>query len=225
MDHSEASLKSLKKDEIINLYMKLKSEKNAIENIEQKMDQLYETINGLVSSLNEEKEKVSDLSKKVVSLERSLHSQTQYSRRECLEVVGISKEIENDKLQDKVIEILDKINVKCDNQDIESCHRIKNDRTIVKLSSRRKVFEIMNNKKNLKLLKSEEVDLPSGTRIYINESLCPYYRGLWGRCKGLEKDKKIHSFWTFNGIIRVKKYQSSDPIAITHDVDFFSLLG
>ena len=43
-----------------------------------------------------------------------------------------------------------------------------------------------------------------GSRIYINESLCPYYHGLWGKCKGLWQDKVIASFYTINGICELK---------------------
>ena len=42
--------------------------------------------------------------------------------------------------------------VACDSNDIEDCHRIKGDRTMIKFSSRRKSSEVLNKKKKLKNL-------------------------------------------------------------------------
>ena len=100
---------------------------------------------------------------------------------------------------------------------MEACHRLRNKhRTIVKFSSRRKIAEIFNKKKILK---------DTGSRIYINESLCPYYKGLWNKCRNLKTEDKIHSFWTHNGNVKIKIYENSTPTILTHDVDVESLLG
>ena len=37
----------------------------------------------------------------------------------------------------------------------------------------------MHIKKGLKDLNPTNLSFPEGTKIYINDSLCPYYRGLW----------------------------------------------
>jgi len=110
----------------------------------------------------------------------------------------------------------------CEDTDIEDCHRIKGDRTIIKFSSRRKVKEVFSNKNKLKNVSNNDLGFPEG-KIYINDSLCPYYRGLWGKCKQSLIDKKIYSFWTSNGTLRVKINQMSTPRVITHDVDLSSL--
>ena len=47
-------------------------------------------------------------------------------------------------------------------------------------------------KKDLKDFDATDLDLPAGTELYINDSLCPYYRGLWNETKKLcNKKKKI----------------------------------
>ena len=141
-----------------------------------------------------------ELLKRVTSLERGLHREEQYDRRVCLEVVGIPSSVDDKNLQSTVCSILGDIDKVCDSNDIEDCHRIKGDRTIIKFSSRRKSTEVVNKKKKLKNLDIGKYGLNDGSRIYINESLCPYYRGLWGKCKGLWQDKVIASFYTINGI-------------------------
>ena len=38
------------------------------------------------------------------------------------------------------------------------------------------------------------------TKIFINESICPYYRGIWNKCKELRVNQKIHQLydWLFD---------------------------
>ena len=52
-------------------------------------------------------------------------------------------------------------------------------KVIIKLSKRKDVTRVMNNKKKLKSMKPQNIGLPSGCKIYINESLCKYYKYLW----------------------------------------------
>ena len=53
--------------------------------------------------------------------------------------------------------------------------------------------------------------------LMLESSLCPYYKGLWGKCKKLWLDEVIVSFYTSNGIIRIKKSQQDSAIPITHN--------
>ena len=53
-------------------------------------------------------------------------------------------------------------------------------KVIIKLLKRKDVARVMNNKKKLKSMKPQNIGLPSGCKIYINES-CKYYKCLWWR--------------------------------------------
>ena len=64
-------------------------------------------------------------------------------------------------------------------KDIQACHRLKdNDRVIAKFGTRKDSLQVLRVKKDLQSLDPSELDRPEGTRIFINESLCAYYRGL-----------------------------------------------
>ena len=124
-----------------------------IDTLGQRIDNLISTVDNLLSKLAQvelslvvTKTVNNELLKCVTSLERSLHSQEQFSRRECLEVVGILSSVDDKNLQSTACSILGGINVVCDSNNIEDCHRIKEDRTISKFSSRRKSFEVLNKK-------------------------------------------------------------------------------
>ena len=49
------------------------------------------------------------LAKRLVDMERQCWANAQYSRRECIEVVGIPNSINNNELEDKVLTVFQKI--------------------------------------------------------------------------------------------------------------------
>ena len=68
--------------------------------------------------------RIINLEKKVISLEENSNSLEQYGRRNNLEITGIPDDVDDQKLEEKVIEILDKIDVNVSSKDVEACHRI-----------------------------------------------------------------------------------------------------
>ena len=89
-------------------------------------------------------------------------------------------------------------------------------RTIVKFLRRKDCDQVMRVKSKLKKLKPSDLNLPGGTKLYINESLCPYYRGLWNHCKKLWNRRKLFSFFTINGSVRLKLQENGSYNIITH---------
>ena len=76
------------------------------------------------------------MSSRLVTLERQCWENAQYSRQECLDVVGIPCEVSGEVLEGKVLNIFDKIGCSISLDHIESCHCIskKSDTVIVKFS-------------------------------------------------------------------------------------------
>ena len=71
-------------------------------------------------------------------MERQCQPNTQYSRREYLEVVGIPVDFTNENLTSKMLEVFNNISCEILSRSIESCHHLTNinDRIIVKLLRR-----------------------------------------------------------------------------------------
>ena len=91
--------------------------------------------------------------KNMNKMEREMYAMSQYSRRECIEVVGIPQTVDDTILKNKVCSILESIGVQVTPDKIEACHRLrKKERTIVKFSSRKTCVEALNNRKRLKEL-------------------------------------------------------------------------
>ena len=111
----------------------------------------------------------------------------------------------------------------CD-RDIQACHRLKDkDRIIVKFTNRKDCLRILRVKRQLKGLYPAVVDLPEGTKIFVNESLCPYYRGIWNKCKKSRDKQKVHQYYTINGLIRLQIEEFGQAKIITHMVDLPNL--
>ena len=66
----------------------------------------------------------------------------------------------------------------------------------------------------------EDLDLPRGTKIYINQSLCPYYRILWSKAERLQNIGAIDNFYISSGTIKIKVTKNSSPITIMYLDDF-----
>ena len=233
MSLSKAQLNKLSKEELVNFTFKIQEAHGKhIEDIVKKLDQALERIQAITdrqqiieSSLSVSNNVNDKLQARVIQLEREIYVSQQYSRRECLELTGVPKDVENKDVEDKVCEILQKIGVDVNPNDIEACHRLKKkDRTIIKFSSRKTCLKALINRKKLKDLDKEEIGFPNSTKLFLNESLCPYYRGIWGKCRGLLLDKLISRLWTYNGTVTIKlSNDDEERLSITHDSDLFSL--
>ena len=125
----------------------------------------------------------SRLVEQLVQTERQCWENAQYSRRECLELIGIPTSVKDDVLEEKLCGIFHELGGEIGQRDIQACHRIKNNRTILKLSKRKDCLQVLRAKKQLKDLDGTTLNLPSDTKIFINGSLCGYSRGLWNKCK------------------------------------------
>ena len=70
------------------------------------------------------RKKVSDLESKVISLESDHNSLEQYGRKNNIEICGILHSLPDQNLEQKVIKILDKIDVSVSTNAIEACHHM-----------------------------------------------------------------------------------------------------
>ena len=90
---------------------------------------------------------------------------------------------------------------------------------LLQLNMKRKDYEhTMRVEKDLKDLDATDLNLPAGTKLYINDSLCPYYRELWNEAKKLWNKKKIFSYFTVSGTVRIR-LQEKGPYSIIAHID------
>ena len=109
----------------------------------------------------------------VVALERQCWGNSQYSRRECLEITGIPDSISTDDLEETTIKIFDKL-------DVEDCHWLKSNgpkKVIIKSAWCKDANLIRKNKNKLKGMNVCSIGV--NNPVFINDSLCSCYKMLW----------------------------------------------
>ena len=123
------------------------------------------------------------LSKHVLSADREVWSNVQYSRIERVKISGIPASVDQEELEPTVCKVLQHIGDHITEERIESWDRVNksSDGTILKFSRRKE--KVMRLKSELKNLEPIDTSFPEGTKLFINESLCPYYKALWNECK------------------------------------------
>ena len=225
--YTEETLQPLNKTQFIKLFLKTQEQtNNTVKTLTEEINEIHCSFKKLESEIIVIKKVNDALVKQLSCVERQCWKNAQYSRRECLEVMGIPPSVEHDQLEPTACRILHYIDVNISGDKIEACHRLgkKSDRTIVKFSSRKDCEHTMRVKKDLKDLDATDLDLPAGTKLYINDSLCPYYRGLWNETKKLWNKKKMFSYFTVSGIVRIRLQEKGPYSIITHVDDLKELL-
>ena len=183
---------------------------------ERQLNELTNSINEKFEELEKDKkekeikiknleEKVSLMSNKIETLEKSFDNQEQYSRRNCLLVHGI-EEKEGEQTDKVIIDtVVEKMNMAITSDDLDRSHRIgkkkegnKSRLIIVKFSRYNTRHKIFSNKKSLK-----------GTNTSITESLTATRMA---KLKEARDEKGFKSVWTFDGKILFKNQENKTVV-------------
>ena len=141
-----------------------------------------------------------------------------------MDVIGITKTVESKDFELTVCKVFNILGFDIGQDRIESCHRLtKSDRTIVKFSQRKDCQHLMRIKKGLKDLNPTNLSFLEGTKIYVNDSLCSYYRGLCNECKKLWNNEKNYSYFSVTGTVRIKQVKNGPYKSITYVNDLRAL--
>ena len=56
-------------------------------------------------------------------------------------------------------------------------------------------------------------------KVFVSVSLCPYYRFIWGKCKDLQRQGKVHHVFCLGGIVCIKLSENGCPVKLHHISD------
>ena len=150
------------------------------------------------------------LQNKIYDVEVKSASNDQYSRRNNFEIAGIPENINHDKLESTVCNLLNKLNIKVGWNDIEACHRLKNHprsidpaKTIVRFVNRKHTLMALSKKKVSKDIDFGDI-LGDSNKIFISENLCPSYREIYDAAYKLLKNGVIKHLWSFKGVVHIR---------------------
>ena len=129
----------MNKPDLIKLVLQLESEMNSdIRELTSETRDLVIQMKKVKADVTIVKNEDQKLVNRQIKTERQSWANVQYSKRECLEVVGIPTSIPNDLLEANVSKVFSKLGVHDEGKDIQACHCLKdNDRDIVKFSNRK----------------------------------------------------------------------------------------
>ena len=138
--YTKDTLRALNKTQLIELFLKSQEHTNWIINsLTEEMKNLNENFKKLESDVAVVKNVNNILCKQIVSVERQCWKNGQYSRRDCVEVVGLPSSIADDQFESTVCRVLQHIGTNITNEKIESSHRFnKNTDTTIVTFLRRK---------------------------------------------------------------------------------------
>ena len=92
----------------------------------------------------------------------------------------------------------------------------KGKKEALKLSRRKDLDEVCGVRHKLKTTDLKPLGITE--LVYINDSLCFYYKKLWFKCKKLWTYKSIFGYWVSNDSIKVRVFEHSPVKIISHIV-------
>ena len=192
-------------DPLANLESKLLARFDAVQS------ELLNVKNIIIKNLREEnerlREKVSQLDKKIISLESRHNMLEQYGRRKNLEITGIPNSVPQKDLESKVVNILSVIGVNVSKDDFEDCHRIGKSRdnskkTIVRFTNIKIVKDALYKRKQLKNIDKAALEMQNAM-LFLNENLSEENNKIAFLCRKLKREGVITNTYTANGIVRL----------------------
>ena len=150
----------------------------------------------------------SRLEKRIINFKKNQAKGKQYSRRNDLELSSIPSSICDEDLENTVINIYKESGIDVNARDIEGCHQLPFSR------NSRGHDKIKNDKKRISGKNFEHVIVTN--KIFVSVSLCPYYRYIWGKCKDLQRQGKVHHFFCQGGIACINLSEDGSPVKLHH---------
>ena len=166
----------------------------------------------------------SHLFNRIIQLERNTVTNSQYSRRETIEVNPVPAEIQ-DVLEESVCKALLLTGHTVAPEDLHTCHRMKrSDRVIIKFKCLKQKQSVMYRRKNLGTKSQRLSNLEFSGRRFVSESMSLENQRVACKFCQLKSARKIHFTWFFNNVVNVKLTEHERIHKIFHVTDIENLL-
>ena len=135
--YTEDTLKALNKTQLIDLFLKMQDQTNStIVSLMAEMKDLSSSFKRLESDVQIVKTVNNNLLKQLENTERHWWANAEYSRRECVEVIGIPKTVESKDLEHTICKVFNSIDFEWMNESFiyprkeENLHIYKNEKSL-----------------------------------------------------------------------------------------------
>lgn len=230
-------------DDIMKEILELKkSQKDSVKDLNKTTDTIFERIDELKDSVESQQNLIQSYLERTESLEaenRKLRQELedartrieeteQYTRVNCIEIHGVPNTS-----GENVVDIVKKVGAAIDfevtDSMLDNCHRLgksTRDRPagiIVKFVRRMDKENFLAKKREKKDLSTRHMNLGTDHPVYVNESLCPSRRKLYGQARQIKKDKHYKYIWLRGGKILLRKSDGGPVISVACHRDLASL--
>ena len=190
--------------------------------LSERFNEFTSTYDKVYSELLQCKSFNSHLLTRIIQLEHNAVTNSQYSRRETIELNPVPAEIHEDVLEESICKALSLTGV---NVVPEDCHRMKrSDRVIVKFKCCKQKQPFIYKCKNLGTKSQELTNLKFSRRLFVSESMPNENQQLAYKCRQLKSARKIHSTRFFNNAVNIKLMENGRIHKIFHVTDIENLL-
>ena len=166
------------------------------------------------------------LLQRITQLERNAVTNSQYQRRETIEINPVPESLEDEILEENGCKAFSLTDVNVTPEQLHLCHHLKKrNRVIVKFKCRKQRQNVLFNRKNLKDKSSDLSQLRFLGKLFISESMSHENHQLTYRCRQLKTAGKIHSTWFFNNSVNLKLTDNGPIYKIFYIVDIENILG
>ena len=160
------------------------------------------------------------LEERIICLEKNQTKLEQSSRRNNIELSGIPSDIPENNLEKVVIDICHDSGLEIEPKDIECCHRLPVSK-YSRDSNKRVIEGLLRNKNSISSKDFSQLNVHG--KVFVSVSLCPYYQHIWGKCKDLQRRRKIYLIFCLGGIA-VKVTERSSAMKIFHECEILDCM-
>lgn len=169
--------------------------------------------------------------KQVAELQQTVAVSNQYSRSNCLEIYGVP-EAKNEDVMEVVKSVAKVLNFELKERMIDAVHRLaKNQRKpeahrgiIVKFCRRIDMESLRSRTRVKNGFSAAELGMNSESKIFINLSLSPFTKYLWGEVRAFKNEHGYKYAWiTSAGKVFLRKTDGSRPIHVSGKSDLDKL--
>lgn len=169
--------------------------------------------------------------KQLAELQQTVAVSNQYSRSNCLEIYGVP-EVKNEDVMEVVKRVAKVLNFELKDGMVDAVHRLAMNpkkpeahRGIIIKFCRRIDMESLRSKTRVKNgFSAAELGMISESKIFINLSLSPFTKYLWGEVRAFKNDNGYKYAWiTSAGKVFLRKTDGSRPIHICGKSDLDKL--
>ena len=232
LEWSYDDINSMRKKELVEQIQKMKGNVifdshvkdlcNQIENLTESLNQVTAASEKITCELIIVKNVNVNLENRIVNLEKLQAKAGQYNRRNNVEISGILNKIPDDDLENHVIESCKNSNIIINSADIEGCrHRLPLGRNST--TDNKRVIVKFVNRKHFELMLRSKKSISSKSKVHITNSLCPYCRYIWGKCKDLQRKGKLSQVFCLGAVVTIRVTENGPPLKILHKKDLMAI--